>query len=36
VDENGYVPEPVEWNWQQTENSIDLLMKKLKIYGIEK
>jgi tRNA 2-selenouridine synthase len=35
VDENGYVPEPVYWDWQQTENSLDLLVNKLKTYGIE-
>lgn len=36
VDENGYVPEPLEWDWQQTEISLDLLVNKLKTYGIKK
>lgn len=36
VAENGYRPEPQPWDWQQTENSLELLMKKLKSYGIEK
>jgi tRNA 2-selenouridine synthase len=36
VAENDYRPEPLEWDWQQTENSLALLMKKLKLYGTEK
>ncbi len=36
VAENGFRSEPQAWDWQQTENSLELLMKKLKSYGIEK
>ena len=36
VDENGYVPQSLEWDWAQTENSLKLLLEKLKEYGIEK
>ena len=36
LEENGYVPHRFEWDWQQTESSLDLLIKKLKEYGIEK
>lgn len=36
VAENNYRPEPLDWDWQQTENSLALLMNTLKEYGIEK
>ncbi|MFM7764064.1 MAG: tRNA 2-selenouridine(34) synthase MnmH [Sphingomonadales bacterium] len=36
MDENGYKPEVLIWDWQQTENSLALLMNRLKEYGIEK
>ena len=35
VEENGYRPEALAWDWQQTENSLQLLLEKLKSYGIE-
>jgi tRNA 2-selenouridine synthase len=36
VEENGYRPDPMEWDWNQTEKSVGLLIDKLKEYGIEK
>jgi hypothetical protein len=36
VEENGYRPESMEWDWNQTEKSVGLLIDKLKEYGIEK
>ena len=36
MEENGFKPNSLDWDWSQTENSLNLLKEKLKEYGITK
>jgi len=36
MEENGFKPNSLNWDWSQTENSLNLLKEKLKEHGITK
>lgn len=35
MQENGYHADPADWDWSQTEKSLDLLLNRIKQYGTE-